>query len=460
MPSRSRLREILLLGDNPWWIPPLILGRVPPAIDARRVSLLGFVSFALFFEQYDLSLLSNALKYICDDLGIAETQLGYFQMLIRLGALPAFLLIPLTDQIGRRRLFLASLVGMSVGTVLTGLAQSAAQFVAFQMLTRTFVLTASAVSVVIVTEEFPAAHRGWGLGMLAAIGAVGHGLGALLFAAVEDLPFEWRALYVVGVLPILLLPLFRRGITETERFRSHQQAIVGSAALRGWLRPVLGLVRTHPGRASALAGVLALAALGHAVVINFTAYFVLEYHDWRPYQLSAMVITAGAVGLIGNVVAGRLADEIGRRRVGLGFLAVFPASAWLFFYGPSLALAPLWAVLVFTLMGGNVILRALSTELFPTSHRGTSAGVLALMETLGAAFGMYLLGSYQQERGDLVFLIPLLSTACLLAGLALLFFPETSQRELEALSREEAETGPAESNTAVPRAPRASALEP
>src|SRR5215510_13538605 len=114
-------------GRNPWWIPPTLLGRVPEGIEPRTLSLLGFVSFALFFEQYDLSLLNNALKYITADLAIPETRLGFFQMWIRLGSLPALLLIPLADRLGRRRLFLVSVVGMSLGTLITAFSQSPLQ---------------------------------------------------------------------------------------------------------------------------------------------------------------------------------------------------------------------------------------------------------------------------------------------------------------------------------------------
>ena len=409
-----------------------MLGRVPDLVDDSALRVLGFVSFALFFEHYDTSLLSNALKFIKEDLGIAETDLGYFQMMIRLGALPAFFLIPFVDRLGRRRLFLASLIGMSLGTLLTAFSQTATQFVACQMITRTFVLTASAVSVVIVAEELPAGARGWGIGMLAAVSAVGHGMGAAVFAAIEQLPFGWRSLYAIGVLPLLLFPLFRRGIKETARFTEHRVANAGR--LQRWWAPLVGFVRTHPGRAVGMALVASVASLGHVVVISFTGYYVLQYHGWAPYQLALMVVAAGAVGIVGNVVAGRLADRVGRRWVGFVFLAFFPAAAWMFYNGPDWSLTVLWSLLIFMLMGGNVIIRALSSELFPTAHRGTSTGLLALMETLGAAAGLAVLGLLQQQDGDLVTLIPLISLAALAAGLLLLLFPETRLRELETIS--------------------------
>jgi MFS family permease len=420
-------------------MPPFILGRVPAEVSDRGLSVLGFVSFALLFEHYDTSLLGNALKFIAEDLHVAESSLGFFQMLIRLGALPAFFIIPFVDQLGRRRLFLLALIGMSIGTLLTAFAQTAAQFIACQMLTRTFVITASAVSIVIVAEELPAAARGWGIGMLAAISAVGHGLGAGAFAAIEQLPWGWRTLYAFGAVPLLLLPVFRRGIRETERFSRHQSRQAAShgaavAGFAGWWAPLRGFFRTHPARATGMALVASVSSVGHVVVISFTGYFVLQYHGWAPYQLALMVIVAGAMGVVGNVVAGRLADRGGRRRVGFVFLAAFPPVAWCFYQGPGWLLPVLWSILVFTLMGANVIIRALSSELFPTAHRGTSTGILALTETLGAAAGLLLLGLLQQRGGDLMTLIPLISLAALAAGLVLWLLPETGRRELESIS--------------------------
>src|SRR5215831_18860786 len=128
-------------GRRPWWIPP-VFGRVPD-VDPRQLRLLGFVALALLFENYDFSLLTSALPFIAQSLDLPESSLGNFTGLIRLGALPAFLVIPFTDRLGRRRVFLAAVIVLSVGTFLTGLSQTAAQFVALQIATRTAMSTAA-----------------------------------------------------------------------------------------------------------------------------------------------------------------------------------------------------------------------------------------------------------------------------------------------------------------------------
>jgi MFS family permease len=426
-------------GNNPWWIPPF-LGQVPDNIEKRLVDLLGFVALALLFENYDFSLLNAALKHIAHDLNIAENDLGYFTSLVRLGALPAFAVIPAADYIGRRRLFLASVIGLSVGTFLTAFSQTPAQFVFCQIVTRTFMLTAASVAFVFVTEEYPAEHRGWGIGMLAAIASTGYGAGALLFAAVEWLPWGWRSLYAFGLTPVLLLPFFRRNIRETRRFNDHDARRVRvsgvRAAISSWFHPLLALAQRNRLRVIGIVAVGGFGSFGQAVVHAFIGYFVLTVHGWQPWQYSVMVVVCGAVGIAGGVVAGRLSDVLGRRVVGFAFLAGFPVISWAFFRGPGWSLPIVWIAIVFATMASGVIVRALSTELFPTSQRATSAGMLSLAETVGAGVGLLTLSYLSRRQGDLVVMLPVVASATLISAVLLSFFPETKQAELEAISSE------------------------
>ena len=429
---------------NPWWI-PVFLGGVPD-IEPRLISLLGLVSLALFFEQYDNSMLTSALKYIATDLGMAEHDLGGFLAIIRLGSLPAFLLVPFADRIGRRRVFLGAVGFFSIGTLATAFTQTAVQFIAVQMVTRTFMLTASAVAFVIVTEEYPAAHRGWAIGMLGALSACGNGLGAGLFAAIEHLPYGWRSLYAVGLVPLVLVPVLRRRVTETRRFDRHRAvatALHESAGLAGWYRPLVSLARAYPGRALGIAIAGGLMGVAEASVFQFTGYFTLTAHHWSPGDFSLMVILGGAVGIIGNIVAGRVGDRVGRRTVGSAALAFFPLFAWIFYHGPGWVLPIAWALFVFCNTAGSAVVRAFSTELFPTSYRGTSAAWVTLVQTLGWATGLWLVGLGTHEPGDIARMTSFMSLVMLGAAAAVLALPETFRQELEVISHDDDEAVPA-----------------
>lgn len=411
---------------------------MPETLEARHLRLLGLVALALLFEQYDLSLSTSALPYIAADLGMREAELGDYLTYLRLGSVSSLLVVPLADGLGRRRVFLACILGSGVGTLATAFVGTPWEFVLVQMGTRAFLTGGQALAFVIVTEEFPAEHRGWGIGMLGALGAMGVGLGAALFAAVEILPGGWRALYVVGVVPLFLLGPMRRGIAETRRYEIYAAARSASGetagAIVGWFRAIGALARRHPGRATLIALVAGLDALGKVAVFQFTSYHVKTAHGWDPWQYSVLVLVAGVIGITGNVVAGRLGDRFGRRAVGFAVMALFPLSGWAFYQGPVWGIPPAWTAFAFLATAGTVIQRALATELFPTSHRSTAIGWMTLVESLAAAAGLKLVGIGSAQQGDYAWMTSLLSSVVLLGGLLLLLFPETSRRELESIS--------------------------
>jgi putative MFS transporter len=421
---------------RPWWIPPFFGG--VPDIEPSLIRLAGAVALGLFFEAYDASLLTSALKHIAEGLEMKESELGPYLGLIRLGALPALLVAPVADRLGRRRVFLGGIAGFSLGTLLTAFARGPEQFVLAQMLTRVFAIAALAIGMVIITEEFPAAHRGWGIGIVSALAAVGYGVGAGLFAAIEVIPGGWRALYAIGGLPLLLLPYWGRVVPETRRFREHtgslESAAGGRRAVVAVLTPIKRFVLDYPLRAFAISLAALLVAIGEACVFQFVAYIPQKLHGWAPGHYSLMVVVGGGFGIMGNVVAGRLGDRRGRRLVGAFFFGVYPAAAWLFYQGPGLSLPLAFAMIVFTGTAGGVILRTLATELFPTPYRSTASGWLSFVQTLGWTAGLLLLGIAGQNAGDIARFTAQLSLAVLAGGLTILVLPETSQRELEEIS--------------------------
>src|SRR6266852_6999115 len=102
-------------------LPPFLLRQVPP-LTQRQWRVFGISTTAGFFDNYDLALLSLALKQIQHGLGIAEAHLGNMLSAIRLGYLTSLLISPLADVFGRRRLLLYTIIGYTVFTALSAVA--------------------------------------------------------------------------------------------------------------------------------------------------------------------------------------------------------------------------------------------------------------------------------------------------------------------------------------------------
>ena len=410
------------------------LGRAPQGLDARHVSVVGIVSLAFLFENYDLSMLSAAMKQIRESYGLAPSEMSELLAWIRLGAIPAFLLLPLADRIGRRRVFLVAIVGMSLGTFASGLAQTWLQFLVLQTITRAFLVAATATAVVLVAEALPAGQRGWGIGIMGAIGTLGVGIGALLYAFVDRLPFGWRFLYLVGLAPLLLFGLFRRKVAETERFQAAQALLPSGSVWQRMLGPMLELVRDHPRRSLAVAAMAGSVAAAKTPAFNLVSEFVQSTHGWAPHSYSLMVLFAGALGSLGNPAIGHAADRFGRRPVAVVAFGAFPLVTFAMYFGPGWAVPFVWIPFVFLLTGADVLMRIITSELFPTSSRNTAMGWETLHETLGAALGFTAVGWLARDGGDLARAAVAVSGVAVLGALVVWRFPETAGRELDAMS--------------------------
>jgi MFS family permease len=418
---------------NPWWIPPF-LGRVPAEVPEHHLSLLSGLAFALFFEFFDQGLLTQATKQIAADFALAERDIGRTVGLVRLGAIPAFFLLPFADRIGRRRLFLLSVMGFSVGTLCAGVSTSIELFIGFQMLGRMFMVTASATAFVIAAEEMAAQHRGWAIGLLGAVGGTGFFGAALLFAFVDVLPWGWRTMYAFGVVPLLLLPWLSRRVPETRRFTLALGDQDPLAAAVGWGRPLAELLQTLPLRTLGVGTVGFAQSVAAAAAFSFSSYFVQERHGWKPSDYTLMLGIGGAIGVLGFTLAGRVGDRRGRRAVGMTLLLLLWPMVAAYYHVPSWLVPVAFVPMIFCLSGSETIIRALAVELFPTAVRGTASGWYQLCSTLGAGTGLIATTLLTPEGGSAIPAVQMLAGCAWLAAFVVWLLPETSGRELEEIS--------------------------
>src|SRR5262245_1073101 len=320
------------------------LGR-PPALTRHQWRVLGLVSIVSLFEQYDVYLLSLNLNQIQADLGIAEERLGFLGSLVRSGALFALPLTLAADRFGRRRLQLVTILAYTLCTGATAFAPNAVTFVIFQVLARVFAAAELGIAVVVIAEEFDAQHRGWGIGALGALHACGAGLAGVMFGFVDVLPYGWRALYALGLVPLLLVAYLRRTLPETTRFAALSSEH-SELRMTPPLAPALDLVRRHTRRIAMLAFAVFAMDIVMGPALFFAPKYLQDVHGWTPGHVAVLTLVGGFVGIIGNTVAGWLSDRRGRRPVTV-FFAVLVLAAISSFYLLAGGPAPLlWIPLI------------------------------------------------------------------------------------------------------------------
>jgi putative MFS transporter len=394
--------------------------------------LFVFLSVATFFEGYDFMALSQILPNLRADMGLDESGGGLLSSAVSAGTIVAYVLVRLADRWGRRRVLTITILGYALFTGLTALARTPYDFALFQFAARVFLIAEWALAMVIAAEEFPAERRGLALGVIQAFNSLGSITCAAVAPILLDTPLDWRAVYLVGVVPLLLVAYARRSLKETDRFARYRAE--HGEERRGLLAILRSPYRTR---------VLQLALIwGLTYVCTNTAVLF-----WKEFAVNERGFTDGDVGLaiaIASVGAlpfvfsiGKVLDVWGRRRGAVliyGVCALFVVAAY--------QLEGFW-VLTACLMGAIfaaiallTLLNAFTTELFPTEMRGDAfAWSNNLLGRIGYVIAPFLVGLAAERIGwgDAVSLTVVAVGAAL--ALILWWLPETGGKELEEAAR-------------------------
>jgi putative MFS transporter len=402
-------------------------------LSQRQRRTFATVCTAGFFNNYDGALLSLALEQIQRGLKISEAMLPRMASLITLGCLFAPLITSQADRRGRRTLLLATIALFSLLSGLTAFAWNAPSFVVLKFLTVTFSAAEGSIAMVMLVEEVNAEVRGLAVGLLGAISAGGFGLAALGFALIRVFPFGWRGLFALAFIPLLLIVPLWRLLPESSRYESTAKAM----GRRGFFDPFRMLYRSYPGRFMMVAAVMFLNAMGGTPGGLLQSKYMQEIHGWTPANVSTLILTGGAIGILGNVVAGNLSDQIGRRLLGVITLIVAPVMWTVFFNSSGNIMVASWVLSLFAQTAASTILNAYSAELFPTSHRSTAESTIAVAGTLGGSAGLILESWIYGRVGNHWRAVSWLMLASVAAAITVaIFFPETASAELDSISPE------------------------
>ncbi|MFK7974737.1 MAG: MFS transporter [Halioglobus sp.] len=359
----------------------------PRDLSDADIALLLLLGAAFVVGHYDLTTLTLAVPHVQATFAVPEDELGQMIAIIRLGAIPAILLALVADRMGRRRLLMATLIGMSVFTLATAFAQTPNQFMLFQSMVRLFGSLEEILAVVYALETLPARHRGWGVGFLAAMGGIGTGVGSLLYGVVDYLPGQWRAMYGLGGLAILLVFWLRRNLPESTLFLEQRAQTRNEPAVSP-LAPLIEILTKHRRPIIALAVIASAFWFQVTAVVNFMSKYLQEVHSYTTLQVSALFIVSGVLAVVGNIASGTASDRFGRKPLLAGAIIVNCTAALVFYNASGFWLPVAWTLTLMSFLVVDLITYTLAGELFPTSCRSTSSTIRSLFSVLGAAAGL------------------------------------------------------------------------
>ena len=293
----------------------------------------------------------------------------------------------ITDIFGRRKALIGAVATFSLLTLACAFAPSPFAFGALRFLAGLGLGGALPTAIALVNEY---ARRGRG-GTATTTLMTGYHVGAVLTAALAIVvipSFGWRAMFVAGALPaVVLVPLMLRHLPESNDFLRARTAAATAAG---------------PAPTSAMATLFhhgfARSTLAFWVTSFMGLLLVYGLNTWLPeimraagYELGAalallLVLNVGAI--IGLLVAGRVSDAIGNRRATVAWFA----GAALFLALLSVRLPGIGVYLSVLLAGtfvfsAQVLVYAYVSRLYPAGVRGTALGTVAGVGRLGAICG-------------------------------------------------------------------------
>lgn len=353
-----------------------------------RNKLLGLAGTGWMFDAMDVGILSFVIAAIALDWNLTPSEMGWIGSVNSIGmAVGAFGFGMLADRIGRKQVFMITLILFSVASGLSALTTTFAAFLCLRFLVGAGLGGELPVASTLVSESVDAHERGKVVVLLESFWAVGWILAALIaYFIIPD--FGWRIALIITALPAFYAIYLRRKLPDSPKFeavgKSKQTAVEKLRML--WTRQYAR--RT-----------LMLWIVWFTVVFSYYGMFL-----WLPSVMVlkgfSMIHSFGYVLLMtlaqlpGYFSAAWLIEKVGRKFVLSTYLLGTALSALAFGNADSLmALLIFGALLSFFNLGAWGALYAYSPEQYPTEIRATGAGTAAAVGRVGGVFGPLLVGS-------------------------------------------------------------------
>lgn len=396
-------------------------------LSARRALAAAWIGW--MFDAFDVMLYSMLLTAVLADFGISKAVGGVLGSLTFIAAAIGGLLFgKLADSRGRRFALVASILVYAVFTAACGMSRAVWQLALCRFALGLGMGGAWTSGAALVSETWPARHRGKAIAVMQSAWAVGYGLAAIAAAVVEP-RFGWRAAFALGILPALCAWWIRRRVEEP--------AIWSAAEKGGAPAGALGPIFRPPYRGVTIAMMLLSTCSLYAYwAFNFwvPAYLALPSAQrgagFSTNTVAALLVSMQVGGWLGYVTYGYVSDAFGRRR---SFVTYLLTSALLVaLYGATrsavllLALGPFVAFFSTGYFSG---FGAITAELYPTLLRATATGFTFNVGRIGSAVAPLMIGSFAQTYGfGLAFATT--SAALVLGAVTWIWIPETRGRSL------------------------------
>ena len=242
---------------------------------------------------------------------------------------------PIADRFGRVRTMTLSILSFSVFTLLSAFATGVWSLAIFRFLAGVGIGGEWGIGAALVSEDWPEERRTMG----AALMHTGYYIG-FLFAALANYfigsRFGWRAMFVVGGTPALLVAFIRRGVHEPERWKEKQKELGSQLSMHRAFTMLFSPRYRRRTILNSLYLIVSLVGLWAGSVYVPTAITYLAAQEGlkaaRGAQLASYATALLGIGtVVGALIVPFLAEWLGRKTTLGIFFVLMMTSIWIAF---------------------------------------------------------------------------------------------------------------------------------
>ncbi|MCR1835444.1 MFS transporter [Oceanobacillus caeni] len=345
-------------------------------MDYRKKTVVASVT-GLTLEGMDIMFISFAMSMIVAEFNIDLATGGFISSITNIGMLLGGMIFGiLADKFGRVKVFTYTIFLFAIGTALTAVATSIEQVYIFRFIAGLGAGGEYGIGMALVAEAWPKSKQGRASSYVSVGAQYGVILAAFLSAMI--LPtFGWRALFLVGVIPVIFAFIVRRNLDESpewlkaQKDNKEEQKKEKGKLIQLFATPRIAITT------------ISLAIMATVQIAGYNGLMI-----WLPSMLqesqglsvssSALWTISTAVGMIiGMLTFGMIMDKFGAKRAYGLFLLASASAVFLYSFATGSAGVLIGGAIVGFFSNGMFAgYGALISSFYPAKIRSTATNTI------------------------------------------------------------------------------------
>lgn len=378
------------------------------------------------FDAMDVGMLSFIIAALKVEWDLSAEQMGWIGSIQSIGmAVGALVFGLMSDRIGRKNVFIITLLMFSIGSGISAFVTTITLFLILRFFIGMGLGGELPVASTLVSESVPAEKRGRIVVLLESFWAAGWLIAAVISYFIIP-KFGWSTALLISATPALYALYLRMGLPDSPRFEAIKEKEKISA-----FQSLANLWTNEYRRRTTM-----LWIVWFCVVFSYYGMFlwlpsVMVLKGFSLIKSFGYVLIMTLAQLPGYFTAAWAIERFGRKFVLAVYLIGTAISAFLFGNAESTALLITSGILLsFFNLGAWGGLYAYTPEQYPTVIRGTGSGSAAAFGRLGGVLGPLLVGYLVAQNTSISTIFTIFCISVFIAAFAVIFLGKETKNKV------------------------------